>query len=175
MNKFKITTMELVYLGLAVALLEISKLALEFLPNVELVTLLFIIYSIFFGRKTLLVAVGFVAIECFLKGVSVWVLMYLYIWPLLILAVCFAHKRKAGYLFYCILSGVFGLVFGFLCMIPNFFIGGVSMAIGWWISGIPYDILHGVSNFIICLVLFKPLYSVMKRICNLYYIPQIKS
>ena len=31
------------------------------------------------------------------------------------------------------------------------------MAITWWISGISTDIIHGVSNFIVCMVLFKPL------------------
>ena len=31
------------------------------------------------------------------------------------------------------------------------------MMFTWWIAGIPYDILHGISNFAACLVLYKPL------------------
>ena len=152
------------YLGVSLAILEISKVVLDFIPNVELVTLLFIIYTIFFGRNTYLVALGFVAIECFLKGINIWTLMYLYIWPLLITIVYLANKKKAGYIFYSILSGLFGLFFGLFCSIPNLFIGGLNIAVTWWIAGIPYDVIHCVSNFLICLVLFRPLSAAMKRI-----------
>ncbi len=163
MDNTKLTVRDVAYLGAALAILEVGKVALDFIPNVEVVTLLFIVYTLCFGRKTLLVAFGFVAVECFLKGISVWVLMYLYIWPLLILIVHYADKRGAGHLFYCILSGVFGLVFGLLCSIPNLFIWGIGMAAGWWISGIPYDIIHGISNFFMCLVLLKPLQAAMRK------------
>ena len=164
MTDHSISIRTVAYLGASLAILEISKIALDFIPNVELVTLLFIIYTLFFGRNTYLVAIGFVVIECFLKGVNVWTLMYLYVWPLLITIVYLADKKKAGHIFYSILSGLFGLFFGLFCSIPNLFIGGLNMAITWWIAGIPYDIIHCVSNFLICLVLFKPLNTAMKRI-----------
>lgn len=31
------------------------------------------------------------------------------------------------------------------------------MAFSWWITGIPFDISHCVFNFLIVLVLFRPL------------------
>ncbi len=162
-KRAKTSAAEAARLGVALAILEVSKIALDFIPNVELVTLLFIVYTLSFGRKTLWIAIGFVAVECFMKGISMWVLMYLYIWPLLILLVCFMKKRGAGYLLYCVLSGIFGLLFGLLCTPPNFLIAGVKTAIAWWISGIPYDIVHGISNFIICLVLLKPLHAALQK------------
>ncbi len=164
MSAFKLSAKDVAYLGVSLALLEASKLALDLLPNVEIVTLLFIVYTIFFGRKTILVAIGFTAIECFLKGFNIWSLMYLYIWPLLIIIVFYANKHKAGYVFYCILSALFGLFFGLFCAIPNLFIGGWSMAVTWWIAGIPYDIIHCVSNFFLCLLLLKPLCAIMKKV-----------
>ena len=164
MSDSKISVKDVAYLGISLALLEASKLALDLLPNVEVVTLLFIVYTIFYGRKTILVAIGFTAIECVLKGVNVWSFMYLYIWPLLIMIVFYANKRKVGYMFYCILSGFFGLFFGMLCSIPYLFIGGWHMAVTWWVAGIPYDIIHCGSNFVLCLLLFKPLCTIMKKI-----------
>lgn len=163
MNKNRLTIREIAYLGICLAILEVSKLALDFLPNVELVTLLFIVYTIFFGKKTLFVAAGFIVIECLLKGINVWSLMYLYIWPALILMVYFANKLKAGHMFYCLLSGFYGLFFGLFCFIPYLITGGLHTAIAWWISGIPYDIIHCISNFLICLFLFRPLCAVMKK------------
>ena len=164
MSDLKVSVKDVAYLGISLAILEASKLALDLLPNIEVVTLLFIIYTIFYGRKTILVAIGFTAIECFLKGFNVWSFMYLYIWPLLIIIVFYANRHKAGYLFYCLLSGFFGLFFGMFCAIPYLFIGGWSMAVTWWIAGIPYDIIHCVSNLILCLMLFKPLCMIMKKV-----------
>ena len=100
------------YLGISLAILEAAKLTLDLLPNIEVVTLLFIVYTIFYGRKTLLVGIGFTVIECLLKGFNIWSLMYLYIWPLLIMLVFYANQHKVGYIFYCILSAFFGLFFG---------------------------------------------------------------
>ncbi len=145
-------------------MLEASKLALDLLPNIEIVTLLFIVYTIFFGRKTLFVAAGFIVIECFLKGINVWSLMYVYIWPVLIMIVYYANRHKAGHIFYCILSGFFGLFFGMLCAIPYLFIGGRHMAFTWWIAGIPYDIIHCIGNVLLCLLLFRPLCTIMGKI-----------
>lgn len=164
MSENKLSVKDVVYLGISLAILEAAKLALDLLPNVEAVTLLFIIYTLFFGRKTILVAFGFTAVECFLKGFNVWSLMYLYIWPFLIIIVFYANRHKAGHIFYCILSGLFGLFFGTFCIIPYLIVGGPGMALSWWIAGIPYDLIHGVSNFVICLVLFKPLCAVMRRV-----------
>ncbi len=164
MSDTGISVKDVAYLGVSLAILEASKLALDLLPNIEVVTLLFIVFTIFYGRKTILVAVGFTAVECFLKGFNVWSFMYLYIWPLLIMIVFYANKRKVGYVFYCILSGFFGLFFGMFCSIPYLFIGGWSMAVTWWVAGIPYDIIHCVSNFILCLLLFKPLCATMRKV-----------
>ena len=163
MSNHGVSAKNVTYLGISLAILEASKLALDMLPNIEVVTLLFIVYTIFYGRNTILVEIGFTTIECFLKGFNVWSVMYLYIWPLLIILVFYANKHKVGYVFYCILSGFFGLFFGMFCSIPYLFIGGWSMAVTWWIAGIPYDIIHCVSNFILCLLLFKPLCAIMRK------------
>ena len=166
MSDLRLSAKDIAYLGISLAILEASKLALDLLPNVEAVTLLFIVYTLFYGRKTIYVAVGFTAIECFLKGINVWSVMYLYIWPLLIVLVYIAGRHKAGRLFYCILSAFFGLFFGLFCSIPYLFIGGWSMAVTWWVAGIPYDIIHCVSNFALCLFLFKPLCAIMRRVTS---------
>ncbi len=166
MSDLKLSAKDVAYLGISLAILEASKLALDLLANVEVITLLFIVYTLFFGRKTIYVAIGFTFIECLLKGISVWSVMYLYIWPLLIMIVFFAGRHKAGHMFYCILSAFFGLFFGLFCSIPYLLIGGWSMAVTWWVAGIPYDIIHCVSNFVLCLLLFRPLCAVLRRVTS---------
>ena len=77
-------------------------------------------------------------------------------------------RRKAGweegYIVYCVFSGAFGLFFGLLCSIVYIFTSGPSGALGWWISGIPFDILHGAGNFTLSLILFKPLSAALRQI-----------
>lgn len=163
MNRTFFTTKEIVITGVMAATLEAAKISLSFLPNVELVTLLLILYTLFFGWKTLVSVFAFVGVECAVWGVGLWTVMYLYIWPLLVLLTLLLRRKKSVWVF-AVLSALFGLFFGALCALPYLFIGGVSMAFTWWIAGIPYDMLHCVSNFILCLVLFRPLQSVLERI-----------
>ena len=58
-------------------------------------------------------------------------------------------------------SGLFGLSFGLLCAIPYIFTSGLYGAFAWWVAGIPWDLVHGISNFVIMLVLYEPMKRVM--------------
>lgn len=162
-RKSSLTVKDVAVLGLMVASIEAGKLALAVFPNVEIVTLLIILYTIFYGSKTLIAVFAFVGVECLIWGVQLWTIMYLYIWPLLCILVLIFRKNKSVW-FNSILSGVFGLAFGALCSIPYFFIGGIRTALTWWIAGIPFDLVHGISNFILCLLLFVPLNKTLDRI-----------
>ena len=86
-------------------------------------------------------------------------------WPLLAL-VTLAFRRVDSLLFFSILSGFFGLFFGALCAIPYLFAGGAAAAFAYWISGLPFDLIHCGGNFAVCLVLYKPLRRVIGRLTS---------
>lgn len=153
-------TKEIALIGVMIAVLEAAKQALVMLPNVELVTLLIILYALYFGKRVFLVIPPFILIEGCIYGFGLWWLMYLYAWPLLA-GIALIFRKQNSIWFWCILSGMYGLMFGALCSVPYYFISGPQYAIAWWISGIPMDMLHCVSNFVLCLVLFFPLKKVM--------------
>lgn len=160
---------DIAILGMLSALLLGAQVGLAFLPNIELVTLLIIVYTIFLGKRTLYIISVFILLEGFLYGFGLWWINYLYIWFLLFFVVLFFRKHKSP-IFWALLSGSYGLAFGALCAIPYLFIGsvggslrsGIHMAFAYWVSGIPFDIPHGISNFILALVLFSPLSSIFK-------------
>lgn len=162
-NKHLFSVKDIAVIGMMTAMLEAVKMALASVPNVELVTLLIILFTLFLGWKTLIAVWAFVGIECVVWGIGLWTIMYIYIWPLLVLFTLLLKNVKASWPFW-FLSGFFGLFFGAFCSIPYFFIGGPSMAISWWISGIPYDLLHGGSNFLIAMVLFHPMNAMLKKL-----------
>ena len=65
---------------------------------------------------------------------------------------------------WALLSGIFGLLFGALCAPVDVLIGGVGYAVSKWISGIPFDIAHCAGNFVMALVLFRPLRNLLKKL-----------
>lgn len=158
----KLNVKNVALLGVMIAILEVAKNVLAFLPNVELVSLLIILYALYLGKRIFLVVPAFVLIEGCIYGFGLWWIMYLYTWPLLaVLAMLF--KKQNSVWFWSILSGMFGLFYGALSAIPYLFLGGFQTAFSWWIAGIPFDIIHCVSNFVLCLILFNPLRNVMRR------------
>jgi len=161
----KWSTYDIASMGLMLAIVEVCKHALDFLPNIELVSFLFIMFTLYFGWRIVLLTWAFSLVECIYFGFGPWTITYFYVWPILVIAVMLL-KRFFGENPWCyaILSGFFGLCFGFLCSFYTLAIGGPAMQITWWISGIPYDAVHCVGNFVICLVLFYPVNQAMKRI-----------
>ena len=170
MQTFKITTRDITQIGLMIAVIEASKFLLAVFPNLELTTLWIIMFAIYFGPKVLFAVPAFILIEGMVYGFGLWWLMYLYIWPLLAIFVLL-FKKMASIWFYSFLSALFGLFFGVLCAIPYFFIGavdggirsGLTAAFTWWVAGIPFDIVHCIGNFVLMLVLYKPITSIMKK------------
>ena len=162
-NIKKIRTRDIALVGVMIATLEVVKQALAFIPNVEMVTLLIVLYALVFGRRIYYAIPAFVLIEGCLYGFGIWWVMYIYIWPLLAFLTRVFKKQESPW-FWAVFTGGFGLLFGALCSIPYFFIDGWYGALTWWVAGIPYDILHGISNAVLCLVLFRPLYTVLKKL-----------
>lgn len=145
------------------ALLEVSKLALSWLANVELVSFLILLFACYFGWRVLPAAFAFVGLEVLVWGVNLWTISYLYLWPLLALIGLALHKMQPA-LAWALVSGAFGLLFGALCAIPYLFIGGWQFAVSWWIAGIPFDLVHGGANFVIALILWRPIGRLAGRI-----------
>lgn len=148
------------------AILEAAKFALNAIPNVELITLLLIVYTVVLGWKTALKsALLFAGIESLWWGISMWTVTYFYVWPILVLLAWVTRDIRAV-IAKALLAGIFGLLFGMLCALPTLFTAGLHAAIAWWISGIPYDLIHGVSNFLLCLFLYRPLATALEHIRN---------
>ena len=145
------------------ALLFATQVAMAALPNVNIVSVLIIVYTLVYGRKALYPIYLFVLLEGLFYGFGIWWVMYLYVWAILAVIVWIFRDMRSAF-GWAVIAGLFGLCFGFLCSFPYFFTGGVTAMIAWWISGIPSDITHCISNFALTWVLFKPLYSSLSRL-----------
>ncbi len=151
-------------IALLSAILYVSKVALEFLPNVELVSLLTILYTLVFGKEAFLIVTVFNLFELIQWGFGTWWVSYLYVWPLLVLITLLLKKFiKEEFLIWSVVSGLFGLIFGSLFAIVYLPVDP-AYALAYWISGLPWDVWHGVCNFVLMLVIGKPLYLLLKKV-----------
>lgn len=153
----------LAWMGVLTALLFTGQVVMSFLPNLEIVSLLIILYTIFFGKKVFWMIYGFVFLEGFLYGFGMWWFQYLYIWNILAMVVLLLRNNTSA-LFWSIISGFFGLSFGALCTLPYLFTGGPAAAFSYWVSGLGFDLTHCIGNVVLCLVLFKPLYALLQKV-----------
>ena len=166
-----ISVLDIALIGMMIAILEVSKRALDFIPNVELVTFWIIMFTLFLGGKAIYGVLGFVLIEGLVFGFHIWWIMYLYLWPALVLVTLFFRKNESV-LLWSVIAGIFGLLFGAAGSLPYVVIGtldgdlknGFYTAFSWWIAGIPWDLVHGVANFAVMLVLYKPIRAVMNKV-----------
>jgi len=163
--KQRLTAKDITLMALMVAIIEVSKIALAQIPNVELTSFWIVMFTLYFGAKIFYIIPVFILIEGVVFGFGLWWIMYTYAWPILAL-VTLIFRKKHEVWDLAIVSGVFGLLFGFFCAIPYIFLSGISSAISWWIVGIPWDLVHGVANFLIMLVLYKPIKFVMLKLKN---------
>ena len=161
-SEFSLSVRELVIFALLGAMTFAAKYVMSFLPNIEPVSLMVMLFAVVFGKKWVYPTYLYVALEILFYGISLWNLNYLYVWAVLAVAAGLLKSMDAP-LGWALVSGVFGLLFGVLCGIVDVFIGGFGYAVTKWISGIPFDIAHCAGNFFMALVLFRPLRQLLEK------------
>ena len=154
---------ELVELSLLAALMFGAKVALSFLPNVHIGTVLLIVATLRFGAKALYMAFVYVMLEGLCYGFGLWWVSYLYAWPLVVVAVL-PLRRAKPWLGLSVVGAMHGYAFGALCAIPVAVLSGIPAGVAYWIAGIPFDLIHGSANFVLCLVLLRPLDALAQRL-----------
>lgn len=154
---------ELALFALLGGLTFAAKLAMAALPNLEPVTLLVMLFAVTFGRRAVYPITVYVLLEFTLFGLHLWSICYLYIWAIpAVLAWRLRHMtHPVGW---AVLAASFGLAFGALCIPVYLPVLGPSGALGWWLSGIPFDLLHCGGNGALALALFQPLRTLLHRL-----------
>lgn len=163
MQRAKQTLLRLCLMAMMGVLLVVSKEALAFLPNVELVTLLIILFTLVFGRLALGGVAVFLLLEGLLYGFGFWWVMYLYIWPLLVLLTFLLRFLRRPWQ-WALVAGGYGLCFGALCSLFYLTMWDLPKIISWVIAGFPFDCTHAAGNFLLMLLLYTPLRQALEKL-----------
>ena len=154
---------ELIVLALLAAMMMATQVAMAALPNVHLVAVFVILAALLFGWKALYSVYIFVLLEGLIYGFSMWFINYLYVWTVLTVIAVLCRRNQSRW-FWAAVAGIFGLLFGALCAIPYWITGGWAAGFAYWVAGIPFDLIHCVSNAVLTFVLLMPLYRLCRKI-----------
>lgn len=163
----KLTVREMVVFAMLGALMYVSKLVMEFAPNIHLLGVFTIAFTVVYRKKALYPVYIYVFLTGLFSGFATWWLPHLYLWLILWgVAMLLPKKLPAGTgtVIYMGVCGIHGLLYGTLYAPMQALVYGLNMEgmISWIIAGIPFDLVHGISNFF-CGILILPVVSVLKR------------
>ncbi len=139
----------------------ISKWLMEFLPNIHLVGVFIVAITVVYRKKALYPIYIFVLIAGLLGGFSTWWVPYLYVWTVLWGMTMLLPKnlpKKAAPIIYMVICSIHGFIYGILYAPAQALMLGLDFKgmLTWIAAGFPFDITHGISNFL-CGIVIVPL------------------
>ncbi len=143
----------LVIFAMLGTLMFASKQILEVIPNVHMLGMFTMVYTLVYRRYALLPIYIFVFLEGLWSGFGLWWYPYLYLWAVLWGATMLLPKRMPVevqipvYMVVCALHGLcYGTLYSpFQCYA---FLGGDwGKTLKWIAMGLPWDAVHAAGNF----------------------------
>lgn len=166
--KMRLSIYEMAVFATLGAVMFCSKLIMEVLPNIHLLGMFTMVYTLVFRKKALIPIYVFVMIMGLYSGFSVWWVFYTYVWAVLWGVTMLLPQKmpqKVSCVVYPTICALHGFLFGTLCAPAQALFFGLNFekTILWIISGLPWDAVHGIGNFCAGL-LIVPLSKLLKKL-----------
>lgn len=163
----KLSVREMTIFAMLGTLMYATKVIMEVVPNVHLLGVFTVAYTVVYRKKALYPIYIYVLLNGFFAGFAAWWIPYLYIWTVLWGAVMLLPRNmpeKLRPVVYMLVCAAHGFLFGTLYAPAQAILFGLNFnqMIAWIAAGLPWDIIHGISNFF-CGVLIVPIISVLQR------------
>ena len=133
------------------AIMFCSKLMMEALPNIHIVGMLVMLYTVVFRSKALIPIYIYVLLTGIYAGFDVWWLPYLYIWTVLWAITMILPRnmpRAAAIAVYSVVCALHGLLYGALYAPVQALAFGFDFeqTLAWIAAGFVFDVVHAVGN-----------------------------
>lgn len=154
--------------GMLGALMYASKVLMEMAPNIHLLGVFIVAFTVVYRRKALYPIYIYVILCGIFGGFSAWWIPYLYVWTILwgwVMLLPENLPAKIRPLVYMAVSAAHGFLFGTLYAPAQALLFGMDFKgmAAWIIAGLPWDCIHGISNFF-CGVLIVPVITILRLI-----------
>ncbi|MBE6717798.1 MAG: hypothetical protein E7574_00885 [Ruminococcaceae bacterium] len=162
----KLKLREIALFGMFGALIFASMMVMQVLPNIHLVGVFIVALTVVYRRKALYPIYIFVFVSGVYYGFSFGWIPYIYIWTPLWGAVMLLPKdmpKKIAPFVYMTVCSLHGFLFGIMYAPAQSIMFGLDFekTCIWILNGLPWDLLHGVSNFV-CGILIVPLIKAVR-------------
>ena len=165
----KLSIREITVFAMLSAVMFVSKVVMEGIPNVHLLGTFVVAFTLAYRAKALFPIYGYVLVNGIWEGFSPfgW-LPELYLWLILWAAVMLLPKKMPACIapvIYMLVSGLHGLCFGLLYAPVYALFAGMGWDRVWlWVAaGLPFDIIHGIGNFVLG-ILIIPIAALLKKL-----------
>lgn len=138
----KLSTRELTVFAMLGALMYASKMIMEVAPNVHLLGVFTVAFTVVYRKKALYPIYTYVLLNGVFCGFATWWLPYLYIWTVLwgvVMLIPNSIPRKIKPIIYIICCSLHGFLFGTLYAPAQAILYGMGFkaTIAWIIAGLP--------------------------------------
>ena len=162
----KLTTREITIFAMLGAVMYASKLLMEVAPNIHLLGVFTIAFTVVYRKKALYPIYIYVILNGIFCGFAAWWVPYLSVWTVLWGVVMLLPEhlpKKLRPFVYMTVCAAHGFLFGTLYAPAQAVLFGMSFQgmVSWIIAGLPFDLIHGVSNFF-CGILIVPVISALR-------------
>lgn len=159
---------EMCVFSMLAAIMFASKILMEALPNIHLLGVLTVVYTVTYRKRALIPIYLYVMLNGLFAGFNFWWLPYTYIWTILWGIIMLLPKnmpRKVCIATYSAVCSLHGFAYGILYAPAQALMFGLTpqQTVAWVIAGIPYDVIHGVSNLALGF-LIVPLSEMLKKL-----------
>ena len=166
----KLKAREIAIFGMLGALMYASKMLMEVAPNIHLLGVFTMAFTIVYRKKALYPIYTYVILNGIFSGFAAWWIPYLYVWTILWAVTMILPKKMPKAIkpiVYMLINACHGLLFGVLYAPAQAIMFGLSFEgmIAWVIAGMPFDVIHGISNFF-CGILIVPIVLLLKKLEN---------
>lgn len=170
------STRQMVVFAMLGSIMFVSKIVMEFLPNVHLLGMLTIVYTLVYRRRALIPIYICVFLNGLYVGFNLWWAPYLYIWTILWGIVMLLPRKmttKVAVPVYILVCAFHGLLFGTLYAPFQALAFGLSFdqTLAWIAAGFPWDVLHAVGNSVAGILIY-PMFRVLDKMERRFKAPE---
>ena len=159
---------ELCVFAMLGALMFASKVIMEVLPNIHILGMLTMVYTLTFRKKALIPLYVYIMLNGLFAGFATWWIPYLYIWTILWGVTMLLPKKMPSVVasvVYPLVCCLHGMLFGVLYAPAQAILFGLDFQgmLAWIAAGFVFDIVQAVGNFAAGLLIL-PLSQLLTRL-----------
>ncbi len=148
----KLSVREMCVFAMLGALMYASKIIMEVLPNIHILGMLTMVYTLAFRKKALIPLYVYIMLNGLFAGFATWWIPYLYIWTILWGVTMLLPQdlpRAVAAVVYPLICCLHGMFFGVLYAPAQALLFGLDFRgmLAWIAAGFVFDITHAIGNF----------------------------